>query len=299
MNKIKIILKYSPYISLFIALAYSFWFFNSTLPTAGRGSDAAGSGMTKGFSLIIYLLGLGVYLSLSAVSFRFQFNNRSTPGILIFLLWLPVFIFIFIFFIRQTEQIIQRQSERESYSTWFARAHTMSYQSVSTGISFQYASEVKGTFNLSYFAPLKTIEFEQGVNLVVQSDDGARLLGQLQILKKSKSNSPLEFLQQRFEKSDCEFSKGDNSLLKQFSSPRYQIFVNKTYSNCADHIQQTLPSISEYNGRIIEVFFVADIEKQDRILQIVIGDVSNTLSGPLEKNKTSKELVDWYQTVSF
>jgi hypothetical protein len=90
------ILRYLPFLGILIAAMWYYRFYSDTLPQVGKGSDAAGAGMAKGFAVMTFYAGFGLYLSILLAALVLFFIGTQVPRLQALLnlsLLLPLFWF--------------------------------------------------------------------------------------------------------------------------------------------------------------------------------------------------------------
>ncbi len=316
MNFFKNIFHYAPIFSIIILVIMSVHFFWFYVPNAGKGSDAAGMGMAGGYAAIISCIILSFYALVLSLSLVLFFKNTQAQVLRIILnciLLSPVLIWVLLFLSRIRDQSAQSVRLEKSYQNWKAIAETQAYNSLSGKFSFQYSSYCKGTFNLSYIEKINIKELKDSIILFIQNSndpDSIFILGSIKVLTISPENTEIvQYITNYFKNfvnKKCSFIKTDNhpfNLLLNENLISVYTFDSEIYRDCIFDYIQYLEEKDRYFARKIyanhnDMYFIYNKKRPDIILEIVISN-KLAIAGPVEQNLSHKNIVDWYQTISF
>ena len=305
-----------PLLSIFFLIIGAIWAYWFYLPDIGKGSDAAGSAMSRGYAFMIFYFVLFLYvlvLSISLVLFFKDSQATATRTLLNWILLVPAIVAGGMIIIYSIDSLTKSHALKESFQRWHSIAKTKTYRHPSNYFSFQYSSYSKGTFNVSLIQ--KTILKESNHNLILlnqysENPLDSTFLGSIRVLSiASDSTEVIPFLKSYFKKfSDekCGFNKTEKHPFKQLTGKLISVYTfdsTQKSDNCIYHYTQhrikadpdfpKSTSLRHYN-----VYFIRNAHKPDKILEVITSG-QFLISGPNERNLSVDNSVDWYQTISF
>jgi len=304
-----------PLFSIFFLITGVIWAYWIYFPGVGKGSDAAGMGMSKGFAFLIFYFILFLYVLVLITSLVLFYTNSQatvTRAILNWILLVPLLLGGGMIIVYSIDFLTQSHALKESFQRWHSVAKTKTYVSPSGYFSFQYATHSKGTHNYSFIEKTALKESNNNIILVNQYFDNpsnTTFLGSIKVLSvASESAEVIPFLKSYFKKytvEECGFVKSDKHPFSQFKDKFISVYTfesNQGSDDCMYHYSQHHKKVDpDFPGdrslRYQNVYFVHNSKKPDKILEIIVSG-QFLITGPLERNLSAKSSVDWYQTIS-
>ncbi|MCP3927171.1 MAG: hypothetical protein GY714_31825 [Desulfobacterales bacterium] len=310
MNFLRNIFHYTPIFSILILVIITVYFFGFYVSDAGKGSDAAGRGMAQGYAYIISCVILTLYSLVLLLSLILFFKNTQIPilrTILNCILLSPILIWGGNYYSSIRESAAQSDRIETSYLNWKSIAKTRTYIAPSDEFSFQYSSHCKGTFNLSYIEKIELQELDDGIILFTQnSNDEIFFFGSIKVLTVSPKNTEvIQYLTRYYKKivnEKCSFIETDNHPFNQLNDNMINVYTfdSKVYNDCIfqyiEYLEEKEPGKTYPNEN--HMYFIHNKNKPYKILEIIISN-RLTIGGPVEQNLSPKNVVDWFQTISF
>ncbi len=129
-------------------------------------------------------------------------------------------------------------------------------------------------------------------------------LGSIKTLTVSPDTEVIQFITRYFNNSvneKCSFTKIENHPFYQKSDNVSVYTFDSNKNNCMFNYIQYLEEkdhLKHTYGNGIDIYFIYNDKKPDIIYEVVIGK-QLIIAGPVEQNLSSKNFINWYQTISF